>query len=90
MFSECTSLTNIDFSNFNTQYVTNMSYMFYKCISLTNIDLSSFNLIKAINASKMMFGDCYSLIYIENPIIYAFDHTLYRCNSLFKIVFKKN
>ena len=29
MFSRCNSLTNIDLSNFNTQNVTNMSYMFY-------------------------------------------------------------
>ena len=42
MFYECNSLTNIDLSNFNTQNVTNMSYMFYECSSLTNIDLSNF------------------------------------------------
>ena len=28
MFYECNSLTNIDSFNFNTQNITNMSYMF--------------------------------------------------------------
>ena len=34
MFSECRSLTNINFSNFNTQNVTNMCDMFFGCGSL--------------------------------------------------------
>ena len=34
MFCECNSLTNINLSNFNTQNVTNMSFMFYGCNSL--------------------------------------------------------
>ena len=35
MFSDCSSLTNINLSNFNTQNVTNMRCMFYNCSSLT-------------------------------------------------------
>ena len=31
MFFECEYLTNIDLSNFNTQNVTDMNYMFNKC-----------------------------------------------------------
>ncbi len=42
MFSGCTSLTNIDLSNFITQNVTDMRSMFHGCNSLTNIDLSNF------------------------------------------------
>ena len=34
MFSGCTSLINIDLSNFNTNNVTNMSWMFYGCKKL--------------------------------------------------------
>ena len=34
MFFECSSLSNIDLSNFNTNNVTDMGYMFYKCSSL--------------------------------------------------------
>ena len=43
MFSDCSSLTNIDLSNFNTNKVTDMSRMFYKCVSLTSLNLSNFN-----------------------------------------------
>ena len=39
----CSSLTNIDLSNFNTQNATDMSHMFGDCSSLTNINLSNFN-----------------------------------------------
>ena len=39
MFSYCSSLTNINLSNFNTQNVTNMSCMFSDCSSLTNINI---------------------------------------------------
>ena len=34
MFRGCNSLIAIDLSNFNTQNVTNMSYMFSDCNSL--------------------------------------------------------
>ena len=34
MFSHCYSLTDLNLSNFNTQNVTNMSFMFYCCKSL--------------------------------------------------------
>ena len=34
MFEGCSSLNNINLSNFNTNNVTNMEYMFYGCSSL--------------------------------------------------------
>ena len=34
MFSGCSSLTNLNLSNFNTQNVTDMFYMFDGCSSL--------------------------------------------------------
>ena len=64
MFSGCSSLTNIDLSNFNTQKVTDMSNMFANCRSLTNIDLSKFNTQNAINMSYM-FYECISLTNID-------------------------
>ena len=36
MFSGCSSLTNINLANFNTNNVKNMSYMFSGCKILTN------------------------------------------------------
>ena len=38
LFSECNSLTNIDLSNFNTQNIKDMSYIFKGCHSLTKIN----------------------------------------------------
>ena len=35
MFYKCSSLKEINLSNFNTNNVTNMSRMFYKCEKLT-------------------------------------------------------
>ena len=43
MFRECSSLTNLDVSNFDTSQVTNMGNMFSECNSLTNLDVSNFN-----------------------------------------------
>ena len=39
MFAFCKSLTNLNLSNFNTQNVTNMSYMFVNCESLKNYNI---------------------------------------------------
>ena len=36
LFRDCSSLTNINLSNFNTKNVTDMSWMFSDCSSLTN------------------------------------------------------
>ena len=43
MFANCSRLTSLDVSGFNTANVTSMNCMFAKCSSLTSIDVSSFN-----------------------------------------------
>ena len=50
MFYKCKSLTNIDLSNFNTQYVNNMEYMFCECISLKkeNVIVNDNRIIKEL------------------------------------------
>ena len=60
MFYGCSSLTNINLSNFNTNKVTDMGCMFDRCSSLTNINLSNFNTNKVTNMLEM-FGECLSL-----------------------------
>ena len=45
MFSRCSSLKELNLSNFNTNNVTNMRYMFYECSSLKELNLSNFNII---------------------------------------------
>ena len=60
MFNRCSSLTNIDLTNLNTNDVINMSYMFSNCSSLTSINLSNLynNKIKDIS---YIFNGCSSL-----------------------------
>ena len=64
MFLNCSLLTSIDFSNYNTENVTNMYDMFSDCSSLTSIDLSKFNTKKVTNMSYM-FSGCSSLASID-------------------------
>ena len=60
MFEGCSSLTNINLSNFNTQNINDMSGMFRGCSSLTNINLSNFN-IQNVKDMSGMFRGCSSI-----------------------------
>ena len=40
MFYECSGLTSLDLSNFNTSNVTSMNYMFHGCSALQTLDYS--------------------------------------------------
>ena len=64
IFGGCSSLTNINLSNFDTKNVTNMRGMFYGCSSLTNIDLSNFD-TKNVTDMGCMFDGCSSLTNID-------------------------
>ena len=43
IFCSCSSLTDINLSNFNTKNVTDISFMFDKCSSLKKLNLSYLN-----------------------------------------------
>ena len=60
MFFECTSLTNLDLSHFNTKKVKKTEFMFAECLSLTKLNLSNFN-TKNVTHMTAMFGGCSSL-----------------------------
>lgn len=64
MFYQCSSLTNLDLSTFNTSKVTDMSDMFFQCSSLTDLDLSKFD-TSEVTDMYSMFADCYSLTSID-------------------------
>ena len=89
IFYGCSSLTNLDLSNFDTKDVINMSYMFYMCSNLTKVNLSNINTQK-VNNMKLMFYNCSSL---TNLNLSSFDTRnvkdmkmmFYNCSSLIKL-----
>jgi surface protein len=43
MFNNCSSITTLDVSGFDTSLVTNMGYTFASCSSITTLDVSGFD-----------------------------------------------
>ena len=64
MFNNCSALTSLDLSGFDTSNVTGMNYMFKNCGSLTSLDLSGFD---TSNVTSMidMFNYCGSLTSLD-------------------------
>ena len=60
MFCGCSSLININLSNFKTNNVTFMQGMFHGCSSLKELNLSNFNTNNVTNMNGM-FDGCSSL-----------------------------
>ena len=56
IFYNCSKLTSIDLSNFNTENVISMNNIFGGCSSLTFIDISSFKM-GPINKIYYIFDD---------------------------------
>ena len=89
MFYECSSLINIDLSNFNAKNVTDMRQMFYQCSSLQNIDLSDFNAQNITNMSHM-FCNCSSLqkldlSHLDTQRVNDISCMLSGCSSLIEV-----
>ena len=57
MFSICSSLKELNLFNFNTNNVTNMSFMFSGCSSLKELNLNNFNTNNVTDMSYM-FSKC--------------------------------
>ena len=64
MFYECSRLTSLDVSNFDTSQVTSMESMFSKCSRLTSLDVSNFDTSR-VTDMRFMFEDCSSLISLD-------------------------
>ncbi len=56
MFNECSSLTSLELSNFNTNNTEDMSYMFSQCSSLTYLNLSNFNTINVKDMNEIFLN----------------------------------
>ena len=58
MFSFCQKLSSLNLTNFNTEKVTNMDYMFNGCSDLTTIYASDKFIIAEFNNGYKMFYGC--------------------------------
>ena len=56
MFWRCSSLKELNLSNFNTNNVTDMGCMFYGCSSLKDLNLSNFNTNNVMYMEDMLNG----------------------------------
>ena len=67
MFANCSTLTTLDVTTFDTRQVTDMGSMFQGCSSLTTLNLGSFNTDKVDNMIDM-FKNCTNLktIYVNS------------------------
>ena len=89
MFDDCSSLTNIDLSQFKAQNVTNMRNMFNRCSSLEKINLSNIN-TNSLTDMSFMFSMCTSLKDIDLSTINTQNVTtmasmFFGCKSLTSI-----
>jgi surface protein len=64
MFAQCSSLTSLDLSSFNTSKVTDMRGLFEGCKKLTSLNVSSFN-TSNVKYMDGMFKDCSSLTSLD-------------------------
>jgi surface protein len=86
MFANCSDITEIGFSDFDTSNITDMAGMFYNCSGLTSLDLSKFDTSNVTNMSYMFFK-CSGLTSLD---ISGFDtsevttmrYMFYDCSSL--------
>ena len=89
LFANCFFIKYLDFSKFNSEYVSNMCSMFYGCKRLENINLSFLNTEKVFNMS-CMFSGCESLkvldlLYFNTAEVINMSSFLSGCKSLNKI-----
>ena len=62
MFRNCSKLTYLDLTGFDTKNVTNMECMFCNCENLVSIYVSESFTTNNVTNSDYMFGYCYSLV----------------------------
>ena len=64
MFYNCTNITYLDFTHFNTVNIEDMSFMFHLCANLKSVNLSNF-ITEKVKSMTMMFCLCLSLKSID-------------------------
>ena len=93
MFYECSNITEINFSLFDSSKVTKMFSMFRDCASLTSINFNNFSVSK-VKQMNYMFSGCNSLIELDLSNFTAYeiedmDYMFANCSSLVSVKFLK-
>ena len=86
LFRQCSNITEIDLSYFNTSQVINMTRMFSYCTSLTSLNLSYFDTTQVINM-EYVFYNCISLTSLNlsnfnTSKVLSMHGMFYKCSSL--------
>ena len=89
MFFECTDITEIDLSNFDTSKVNLINDMFHGCSSLTSLNFSNFN-TPIVTRMNGMFHNCLSLISLnllnfDSSQVTKMNHMFHNCPSLISL-----
>ena len=89
LFYKCISLTSLDFSQFNGEYITNMCCSFSFCSSLTSLNLSKFNTSKVQNM-RCLFHTCNSLRNVDlssfnTENVTNMEYMFFKCNNLLSL-----
>ena len=64
-FEDCSNIISLDFTNFNTSNITDMSFMFSKCYKLKEIKGINNFITNKVTAMNSMFQGCYELEYLD-------------------------
>ena len=86
LFYQCSSITEIDLSNFDTSSVTNMAHLFHGCSSLTSVNLNGLK-TDILEHTDSMFQECPLLKSLDlsmfNTANVVFFHSMfYNCLSI--------
>ena len=86
MFRECSNITEIDFSNFDSSEVLDMSIMFYNCSSLTFLNLYNFD-TSQVTLMSSMFEGCSSLTSLnlsnfKTSKVSQMNNTFFGCSKM--------
>ena len=86
MFSNCSGLTSLNVSKFDTSNVTSMSFMFYNCSNLTSLDVSKFDTSKVTRMSYMFYY-CSNLTSLDvskfdTSNVTSMSYMFYCCSNL--------
>ncbi len=89
MFAFFKAITEIEFNNFNTSKVKNMSNLFNNCIAIQTLDVSSFN-TENVTSMNCMFGSCFALSKLDFDILNTSNvqdmrYMFYNCRSLINV-----